>query len=328
MTESFLKREQQIPFGMLVGQDIAFLIQEKQIIQNCVPANLKKAVYEMRLGSFAFRWEGDKRQTMCLGNQQNKEKELTLPPNSLTFVTTLEKFNLPDYIIARFNLKVDWVLRGLLLGTGPIVNPGFDKYLLIPIHNFSSRNVQIGYGKKLIAVEFTKIPLDEKKDFDFKLQSIEEDVETFVEPYSKEAMFVESSVYRAIQKTSDKTAKSKKYRNVFTWIGAIALFGVFATIMALVFTALSFNNDTQQRLHEAQDALFFTRDKLEKENTKIQNELAVLKEQFKMLSTPSPSVSSETRKQINTDSMKVAQQENPEVQPSPLSEEKDINTSK
>src|ERR1700689_4228633 len=48
-----------------------------------------------------------------------------MPPNSILFVSIAESLDLPYYIAARFNLRVDWVYKGILLGTGPQVGPGF-----------------------------------------------------------------------------------------------------------------------------------------------------------------------------------------------------------
>lgn len=326
--------EREIPLGMLAKHDIAFLIQEKQMIRNCLPTNLKKPVYEMRLGSFAFRWEGDKRKNIRLGDQQGKEKELILPPNSLTFVTTLERFNLPDDIIARFNLKVDWVHRGLLLGTGPIVNPGFKKYLLIPIHNFSSQTVQIKYAEQLIAVEFTKIPLspDSEVRCSSEAQAGEEDIEELVKSYCEQSRLVESSVYKAMQESKEELESQKKARIVFTWVGAASVLAVAIALASLVFTTWSVHADTRQKVLTAHEALLTTSDRLEKENTKIRNELAVLKEQFRVLSTSASGSSPETKaqepqEQLNTKELDATQQYGPKAQSSPSSEEK-ISTQK
>lgn len=303
MTGSLPDSERQIPLGMLVKHDISYLIKQKQIIQNGLYANLKDAVYEMRLGSYAFRWEGDKRNIIRLSDE---EKQLRLPPNSLTFVTTLEKFNLPSNIIARFNLKVDWVHCGLLLGTGPIVNPGFKKYLLIPIHNFSSKEVQISYGQKLIAVEFTKIQNYEDEsevDLLFEQQDIKEDVEALVEPYSKEAQFVESSILKVlrdyegkIERNTEEIKASKtereKWSRLFTWGGVVSALVAVIALFSLLFTTWSVHIDTRQKILAAHEALLTTSDRLEKENVRMRNELATLAEQVRALPTSASGASS------------------------------------
>ena len=49
-----------------------------------------------------------------------------------------------------------YVHRGLLLGTGPLVDPGFGGKLLIPLHNLTSSEYNIDTTEALIWIEFTK----------------------------------------------------------------------------------------------------------------------------------------------------------------------------
>ena len=57
--------------------------------------------------------------------------------------------------------------RGLLVGTGPLVDPGFRGKLLIPLHNLTLDAYEIRGDEGLIWVEFTKTsfkPEDEVKE--------------------------------------------------------------------------------------------------------------------------------------------------------------------
>lgn len=78
-------------------------------------------------------------------------------PNSVCFVTLEPEFHMPAYIGARFNLMIRDVYRGLLVGTGPLVDPGFSGRLSIPIHNFTTREYFIRAGDGLVYFEFTKL---------------------------------------------------------------------------------------------------------------------------------------------------------------------------
>src|SRR5260221_4365195 len=62
-----------------------------------------------------------------------------LAPNSVCFLTLAAEFRMPAYIGARLNLLIRDVYRGLLVGTGPLVDPGFTGRLSVPIHNFTNR---------------------------------------------------------------------------------------------------------------------------------------------------------------------------------------------
>ncbi|SDZ12483.1 hypothetical protein [Nitrosomonas sp. Nm33] len=93
-----------------------------------------------------------------------RDKPFILKKNSIVFVFIETKFFLPDYIAIRFNLKITLVHRGLLLGTGPLVDPGFVGRLLIPLHNLTSEDHEIYGGDGLIWVEFTKLSPHRKWD--------------------------------------------------------------------------------------------------------------------------------------------------------------------
>ena len=57
---------------------------------------------------------------------------------------------LPNYIAVQFNLRITHVHRGLLLGTGPLVDPGFHGKILIPLHNLTSEKYIIRADEGLI----------------------------------------------------------------------------------------------------------------------------------------------------------------------------------
>lgn len=84
-------------------------------------------------------------------------KRLELPANSITFLQLGTTFRIPDYIAARFNLAIREIHRGILVGTGPLVDPGFVGRLFVPLHNLTSNDYSIKFDEPLAWVEFTKL---------------------------------------------------------------------------------------------------------------------------------------------------------------------------
>jgi deoxycytidine triphosphate deaminase len=116
-------------------------------------ASLKPASYEVRPGRKFIRWNEDgKRIELDISEDGSFE----LPPNTISFIQIESKIRLPDYIAIRFNLRITHVHRGLLLGTGPLIDPGFSGVPLIPLHNLTAEAYQIQGSEGLIWVEFTK----------------------------------------------------------------------------------------------------------------------------------------------------------------------------
>ncbi len=116
---------------------------------------IKSASYEVKLGGEVLYWD-DKDERQYKPNLENEET-IVFKRNSITFVTVSARFRLPDYIALRFNLQIHHVHRGLLLGTGPLVDPGFNGTLMIPIHNLTENDYIVDKNEGLICVEFTKL---------------------------------------------------------------------------------------------------------------------------------------------------------------------------
>jgi deoxycytidine triphosphate deaminase len=89
-------------------------------------------------------------------------EDLWLKPNSIVYVTLAPRFRIPDYIAARYNLRIKHIYRGILVGTGPLVDPGFDGHLSVPLHNLTSNPYLIKGGEPLVWMEFTKLSPNER----------------------------------------------------------------------------------------------------------------------------------------------------------------------
>jgi deoxycytidine triphosphate deaminase len=117
------------------------------------PGCLKPASYEVRPRRKFVRWdERGNRIEMDI----DENDTFVLLPNTISYIQIEPKIRLPDYIAIRFNLRITHVHRGLLLGTGPLIDPGFSGVPLIPLHNLTSESYQIRADEGLIWVEFTK----------------------------------------------------------------------------------------------------------------------------------------------------------------------------
>jgi hypothetical protein len=119
------------------------------------PDALKSASYEVPFVGNAYWWgpseSGMQDQVLDSGTT------FEIPPNSIVFIRPAVTMNIPDYLALRFNLHIRLVHRGLLLGTGPLVDPGFRGRLLIPIHNLTDSPVHVNGDDGFIWIEVTKV---------------------------------------------------------------------------------------------------------------------------------------------------------------------------
>ena len=118
---------------------------------------LNPATYTIRLLGTLHSWE-QKGGGLCKRVTGARDKmPVTIKANSISYLLTQEEFRLPQYIAARFNLHIRYVHKGILLGTGPLVDPGFVGRLLVPLHNLTNNDYEVQGGDKLLWVEFTKL---------------------------------------------------------------------------------------------------------------------------------------------------------------------------
>ena len=131
---------------------------ERDVFYDKLDKRLKTASYEMRFLGELHRWDTKNDGTLepcCMKIRYGDA--VKLPGNSITYLWMEEKLLLPEYIAARFNLHIRHVHKGILLGTGPMVDPGFFGSLLIPLHNLTNNDYEIDGGEGIIWVEFTKL---------------------------------------------------------------------------------------------------------------------------------------------------------------------------
>ncbi len=132
------------------------------LVSNYQESNRKSASYEIKLYGELHYWEEEYKEKKHTTKRftkelKNKGELVELPMNSIAFVCLKDEFRLPQYIAARFNLHIRHVHQGLLLGTGPLVDPGFKGALLVPLHNLTNNDYTLRVGDGFIWVEFTKV---------------------------------------------------------------------------------------------------------------------------------------------------------------------------
>lgn len=134
-------------------------------------SGLKPATYEVKFEGDVYWWEHTKTlldrispfteeksfETSLKHQRLGADDDFEIPPNSIVFVVPKTYFRVPPFLALRFNLHINLVHRGLLLGTGPLVDPGFAGSLMIPVHNLTSQPVIVRGDRGFIWIEITKL---------------------------------------------------------------------------------------------------------------------------------------------------------------------------
>lgn len=239
-----------IPAALLNSADIYDYVRTTGMIYPFDSEKLKSASYEASVGVDCIYWEDDgKKQSVDL----SEKGSFDLEPNSIAFVTTREKFRLPDYMAVRFNLTITNVHRGLLLGTGPIVDPGFKGRILIPLHNLTTNKYKFCYEEKLIWLEFTKIsPNDHWVNNGRSTESYQGIYIPFprnknrktLDTYLKQPE-IRSSIPKALRESKENAEKAEKTLKRFQNVALVGVVALFVTlVLGIGSIVLNVNNIT------------------------------------------------------------------------------------
>ena len=192
------------------------------VLQEGKDKYLNNATYSVRIEGEVryFKKDSDGSIIKVRKKLVKKGDEFRLEPNSIAYVTLEPYFRVPKYIVLRFNLKIKHIYKGLLLGTGPIVDPGFEGRLSIPLHNFTSNEYVFKYHDELIQMEFTKMSTHQIDKYEYRFDCEENSVENKkgrdVDNYLSKALketgntYVISSIPDAMDKAKRDAAKAKK----------------------------------------------------------------------------------------------------------------------
>lgn len=235
-----------IPPSVLNAAQFCEYIAETGMIHPFYPEEelIKVATYDIKIGGRYLLWdnEGNKKSEVI-----EKREAFTLPENSIGYVTLDPFFRIPDYIVARFNLKIKHVYKGLLLGTGPIVDPGFQGKLSIPLHNLTTNDYTFRGGDPLISMEFTKIPYEsyvEKGEskvesnlyipFDKDEEKVGRDVRDYV-ARAASSRKIRSSIPKVFSDAKE-TIEKVNSRSFWTFLASVITVGIgLATIAGVLF---------------------------------------------------------------------------------------------
>jgi deoxycytidine triphosphate deaminase len=251
-----------IPPALLNSADIHSYVNATGMIHPFEEKALKSASYAAKIAGECRYWDekNKKFETVLL---EIKGDKLILKPNSIAFVGIDPTFRLPDYIALRFNLKISNVYRGLLLGTGPLIDPGFEGKISIPLHNLTSNEYVFSYGESLIWIEFTKTsPIPKAKKISaseeeelkklrcyeftpFPADKKEKELDYYLTKALEKTSYTEivSSIPSAMLEAKKSAETARKNVQVIRNLGALAALGVVIGVGALVYNSWTLQRD-------------------------------------------------------------------------------------
>ncbi len=284
-----------VPPALLSSEDIKNYIIETGAISPFFvggsPSRLKKASYEGRIGDKAYKFT----ENNCL--VEVCTNPLVVCANSIVFVECDLDFRLPDFIALRFNLQIRHVHRGLLLGTGPLIDPGFWGKLCIPLHNLTNEDYSIPRSEGLIWIEFTKTsdnigdgrdPLvkeDSKGHWDIKkfigkAASPINGLGKTIAIRSSIPLIAKEAEKRAIEAEERAVEAESSAKKAKEWIEGIGIYGAIATLIGIIAILIGMYTLIQNANNATQSAYGFLMPQIHT----LREELSDLQEDHRLLS--------------------------------------------
>lgn len=312
--------------SLLNSADIRSYVKVAGLIDPFYDEDLKSASYAAKIEGKCRYWDEDSK-TFSEVILEKPGDKLILKPNAIAFVGIEPTFRLPDYIALRFNLKITHVYRGLLLGTGPLIDPGFVGKISIPLHNLTSNEYVFSFGEQLIWIEFTKtseLPIHSvlsKEDLDsyegsrcrnyvqFNKKKTNKDLDFYISqalkgtPHKSIISSVPSAVNDAIKyatNAEESASKAEKSTNTIRNWGIASAVGIIIGVASLVYNSWNlqksyFTEAIKQASSLKDDISSFTL-KADEKNKEISSEIKVIDQNLIKLAKDQ----SETIKQLTS----------------------------
>jgi deoxycytidine triphosphate deaminase len=261
--------------GMLLSDQIhRFCTQKPGLLigEGYNERNLRPAAYTLTIGDVYYDHEGTRKEL------NDKNLSFEMPPNSIVFVSIAESLDLPFYIAARFNLRVEWVYKGILLGTGPQVEPGFRGQLSCPLYNLTDQRHRITRGDEFATIDFERTTNFVKESPRSILDNLKQEGKLFsYESGGKKFLLFTQRQFKALEKYPPFRVVSslvQMQRELAMWrrIGI----AIVVSFFALTLTLLNFHNNLLR------DTVTNIKDVVETKDQLVdsQKDIAQLKEQL------------------------------------------------
>lgn len=123
----------------------------ESVIENLDERGLQPASYDMRLGEEAI--------TSSRRERINPAEKglLTIGAGDFALVTTHERVALTSRIAGHIGLRSWYAKKGLVMLSGPQIDPGFKGVLVLGLSNLSPRDIVIPYKAPFCTVEFFRL---------------------------------------------------------------------------------------------------------------------------------------------------------------------------
>jgi deoxycytidine triphosphate deaminase len=222
------------------------------IIRPCRRENVRSAGYDLRLGDEYYMRDSADVRAREGGNEEivisrlvaSSAETLILSPNRVVIVTILERLVLPDDVVGHISLKMELLLRGLIMANQSQIDAGYQGRIFALLYNLSAHPVNLTLDKPILRLELERLPAVSARPYGGKYKDVTLS-KALTEPVWSCLEQIQADARDARQK-----AKSAVHRVGWTQLGGSLITAVL-TILITYFSVFG----PQKELHFKQAAI-------------------------------------------------------------------------
>jgi deoxycytidine triphosphate deaminase len=132
------------------------------VIVSCVKRNVRSAGYDLRLGLEYYlpEKEGAAGALSVQTLDPYVATTISIPANRVVIVSIKESLNLPNNLVGHLSLKLDLLLKGLIMSSQSQIDAGYKGNIFALLYNLSDRAVEISYLDSILRLELQKLTAD------------------------------------------------------------------------------------------------------------------------------------------------------------------------
>ena len=145
---------------MMTDAEIRSALEKREIILD--PPDLERiepASYDARVGNWAFASSSKERVNL-------REKGLLIvEPGEFAVLESRERVELNNRTAAQIGLRSEYARRGLLMLSGPQIDPGFIGILVVRVVNLAPKPIALPYEAPFLTLQFFRLTHDVDKPY-------------------------------------------------------------------------------------------------------------------------------------------------------------------
>lgn len=137
---------------MMADNEIRAALERREIVLDPVDyGSIEPASYDARVGKWAFA--SSLKEKLNLG----EKGVLIVEPGEFAVVETMERVGLDNQTAAQLGLRSEYARRGLLMLSGPQVDPGFNGILVVRVINLAPKPMALPYQAPFLTLQFFRL---------------------------------------------------------------------------------------------------------------------------------------------------------------------------